>query len=136
VNLKRILLVTAVTAAIVAVTAGSAGSQVVQDQWSGRWRFTADGGNTYGILKLRLEKDDDKTLHGRYTGETNGRLEATLKRKFGTNACGSFVDESGRNNNKGKFCMTLEGPDYEEFHGWYKPCRVLCFRQSWSGKKL
>jgi hypothetical protein len=131
----RILALLAVVGAVV-LLATSAGAQVVQDQWSGRWRFTADGGQTYGTLKLRLDKDDDKTVHGRYTGETNGRLTGETKRKFGTRACGSFVDESGRNSNKGSFCMELEGPSYDEFHGWYKPCRVLCFRQKWSGTKL
>jgi hypothetical protein len=118
------------------MTIPSAGAQVVQDQWSGKWRFTADGGETYGTLKLRLDKDDDKTVHGHYTGPTEGKLTGESKRKFGTKVCGTFKDTAGRNNNKGTFCMVLEEPNYDEFHGWYKPCRLLCFRQKWSGTKL
>jgi hypothetical protein len=133
-SIRILALLTALAAIVVLST--SAGAQVVQDQWSGKWRFTADGGETYGTLKLRLDKDDDKTIHGKYTGPTNGRLTGETKRKFGTRACGNFVDESGVNNNKGTFCIELEAPNYDEFHGWYKPCRVFCFKQKWSGNKL
>jgi hypothetical protein len=121
-------------ALLIALAAAPAGASVVQDHWTGRWTFTADGGQTYGTLRLRLDDDDDKTLHGRYTGATNGRLTGKLNRRFGTDACGTFKDTSGRNNNAGKFCMFLQS-DLVSFKGWYKPCRLLCFRQRWSGEK-
>ncbi|ADB52970.1 hypothetical protein Cwoe_4557 [Conexibacter woesei DSM 14684] len=136
IDMRRLAAWIAAAATAALLAAAPAGAQVVQDHWSGKWRFTADGGQNYGILRLNLDEADDKTLQGRYTGDTNGTLTATLNRRFGADACGTFKDTSGRNRNAGKFCMFLDTTGVDTFSGWYKPCRVLCSRQQWSGTKL
>jgi hypothetical protein len=117
------------SAGVLAVPAGAERS----DLWSGRWKYSADGGQTYGILRLDL-KDDAVHISGFYDSVTSGHLGGKLEERFGKVFCGTFKDTHGQNRNSGSFCVTLQ--DTESWKGWYKPCKVFCYRQKWFGDRL
>lgn len=108
-----------------------------EDHWSGTWTFTADGGNTYGKIKLELHHNHE-TLTGVYEGGTSGTIGGSLNREYGRVWCGKYRDTHGQNTNRGKFCVTLES-DHVSFSGWYNTCYYLpsslCHTYRWSGER-
>jgi len=139
----RLAAVTTVLLGALALTAMPATGQVQQDHWSGKWRYTADRGKTFGVLTLKLAPDD-VSLRGDYVSDTSGSLKGKLydsdgilggRQKFGPVFCGNFRDEAGTYKNAGKFCVTLRA-DLEHFDGWYKPCRVGCDTLRWRATRL
>lgn len=130
--MRKVTVLTAI--ALMLGLAAADGAQAARtDLWSGTWTFTADRGATYGTLKLRMA-DDNTTVSGHYTGATSGRIGGELNQEFGRVWCGTFRDTAGANRNKGKFCATIQS-DQVSFIGWYKPCRVFCRSQPWSGER-
>lgn len=120
---------------LLALFAFAASAMGPQDHWSGVWRYTADGGKTYGLMHLKLYTDN-QTLSGPYTSQTSGAITGSLNHDFGPVWCGTFRDTRGKYRNKGKFCVTLQS-DTVSFVGWYKICGYLTCgsRIHWSGEK-